>query len=349
MIGIAGLFALPAARAAGKAVPEFGSSVTFDSGGPTPSLSRLKGKAVVLLFFQSSCEICNKWAPAFFKDVQEEFGTNNVVALIALKTDGGGIAGAKTYLKSKGADLDRWVVGVDESATYHTRVTGNDALWCYTLVGADGTIVQQAKAGMSKRFGPEKVTRYTLADSKLLKQCGKLATVLPAGKKYDSAMSAPVRLAELGEAEKALTLCAAALGRIKERAAATELMADLQPLVEKRLSERAAILGDAAQASPARYDAWLELTQMAKDLKTHPAAVKLAPLLSRAKLDPALQKEARAEAAYRGTMARAQKASARDRPRLAKELEAIAQQNPGTKCGALASESAAELSDNTDK
>jgi hypothetical protein len=344
---LAGLLALATvnARAAGKAIPEFGPSVEFDSAGPQPALSKLKGKAVIILFFQSSCPICNKWAPAFFKDVQNEYGTNNAVVLIALKTDGGGIAGAKTYLKSKGVNLDQWIVGSDDGAKYHTQVTGDDSLWCYTLLGADGTIVQQAKAGMSKRFGPDKVTLYNLADPALLKKCGKLTTVLPPDKRYDPSLSSLVRMAEFGDAEKALVLCSAAISKMNTRQAATELKADLQPVVEKRLSDRAALLGDATQPSPARYDAFQELTRMVSDLKTLPAATKVVPVLTRAKQDPALQKEARAESAYRGLQTRVQKAGDRDKPRLVKELETFAQQAAGTKYGQLAVESAKQLSD----
>jgi len=343
---LAGLLACAtvAARAAAT-IPEFGPSVSFDSAGPQPSLSKLKGKAVIILFFQSWCGICNKWAPAFFKDVQSEYGANSAVVLIALKTDGGGIAGAKTYLKSKGVNLDQWIVGSDEGAKYHTQVTGDDSLWCYTLLGADGTVVQQAKAGMSKRFGPDKVNRYTLADPALLKKCGKLTTVLPPDKRYDPSMSSLVRMAELGDAEKALVLCNAAVSKMNTRQAATELMADLQPVVEKRLSDRAAILSDASQPSPARYDALQELARMVGDLKTYPAATKVAPLLTKAKQDPALQKEARAETAYRSLQLRVQKSSPRDQPRLVKELEALAQQAAGTKYGQLAGESAKQLSE----
>jgi hypothetical protein len=332
-------------------LPEFGKSVEFDPAGPQPTVAKLKGKAIILLFFQSSDKTSNGWAGKLIAEMQEAYGTNNAVAMIALKTDGGGVSSAKGYFSSKSANLNQWIVGSDADAQYSTSVVG-DPLWYYVIAGADGTIVTRGKAGVTHHVvkGPnkEREQHYSLADTKLLKSCGKIATLLPAGKSYDPAVSAFVRLAEMGDTEKALAQCTLFLSKPKERQAAAALIADLQPVVEKRVNERVAILSDAAALSPARYDAFNELAQMAKDLKNHPAAAKISPLIAKARLDPALQKEARAEMAYKNTMARVQKASARDKPRLAKELETLAKQNPGTKYGQLAADSAEELASSID-
>lgn len=335
---------LSATRLCAAALPDFGPSVQFDPAGPQPTVAKLKGKAIVVLFFQSSDKTSNGWSGKLIQAMQDAYGTNKTVVLMALKTDGGGVAAAKGYLTSKGANLDQWVVGADADAKYASGVAG-DYQWYYVLVGADGTIVERGKAGVTHTVvvGQDRKQEYNLANPKMLKSCGKLTTVLPAGKSYASAVSGLVRLVELGDAEKAFSLCSAMLSRPKERPAATELLADLQPLVEKRLSDRAAILSDPAAPSPARYDAFSELAQMAKDLKNHPAAAKVSPLLAKARLDPALQKEARAEAAFKNVMPRVQKASDRDKPRLAKELENIAKQNAGTKYGQLAADEAASL------
>ncbi len=340
---LSGVLALSAAHVAAQALPEFGSSVEFDSTGPQPTLAKLKGKAVLIVFFQSWCGICNKWAPDLFEQFQKAHGNNRALALIAIKTDGGGISAAKNHLKSRGANLGLWVVGCDTEAKYYRQASGDDSLWGYVLAGPDGTMIRKGSAGTYFTGGMSK--RYVLAAPNLLEGCGELKTVLPADKQYDPSVSGLVLMAELGEAERALMLCNAALNKPKERQAAAALKADLQPIIEKRMEECAGVLGDTSNPASARYVALSELTQMTKDLKNLPAATKVAPLLSKARQEPAMQKEARAETAYLSTLARLKKASARDKPRLIKELEAIEQKNPDTKYGQLAGESAKQLGD----
>jgi hypothetical protein len=338
------LSGLPALAAA---LPEFGPSVQLDPAGPQTTVSKLRGKAVIVLFFKSPDKDASSSARGMLKEVQETFATNRTVALLALKTDGGGVRAAKGVLQSLGADTDTWIVGADEGGQYAAEIIG-DQPWYYLVVGADGTIVERgqafAKYHILLSVKPHKVEyHYNPANPMLLNKCGKLSAVLPADKKYGASVKGLARLAELGEAEKALALCSALLSKPAEKKAAGELLADLQPLVEKRVSDRIALLGDASGASAARYDAFAELAQMMKELKQNPLATKIAPALARARADPALQKEARAEAAYKGILPRVQKAVDRDKPRLAKELELLGKQNAGTKYGQLAAELAQRL------
>lgn len=340
------LFALAAASAHAADLPEFAPAVEFDSAGPQLTLAKLKGKAAIVLFFQSSDKSSNNWAGKLIDEMQEAYATNKTVVLVAIKTDGGGISGAKSYLTSKGANLDLWVVGNDTGAKYSTDLVG-DPLWYYVLVGANGNIVERGKAGVSHTVtvGPDKKReqRYNLANPSILKSCGKLSLVLPADKTYPPAVRNLARMAELGDAAKALALCTALLPKPKEKPAAVELIADLQPVVEKRIGDLSALLGDAAKPSPERYDAFNELALMQRDLKTHPLAAKIGPAIVKAKQDPALQKEARADSAYRPLAVRVQKASPREKARLAKELEAFAKQFEGTKYGQIATDKAQEL------
>ena len=341
---LSGVLALSAAHVTAQSLPEFGSAVEFDSTGPQPTLAKLKNKAVLIIFFKSRFGLSSSFGNDFFADFQKTHGNNRGLALIAIKTDGGSVSSAKDYLKAIGANLDLWVVGCDTEATYYKQVADDDDFWGYVLAGSDGNIIR--KGSVLSYFVGGTSKRFVLADPKLVSDCGELKTVLPADTQYDPSMTGLVRMAELGEAERALMLCNAALNKPKERQAAAALKADLQPLIEKRLVERAAVLSDTSKPSPARYDALLELTQIAKELKTTlPSATKIAPLLSKARQEPAMQKEARAETAYLSTLARLKKASARDKPRLVKELESIAQKNPDTKFGQLAGDSAKQLGD----
>ncbi len=341
---LSSVLALSAADVTTQALPEFGSAVEFDSSGPQPTLAKLKGKAVLIIFFKSRFGLSSSFGNDFFADFQKTHGNNRGLALIAIKTDGGSVSSAKDYLKAIGANLSLWVVGCDTEAKYYKQVADDDDFWGYVLVGSDGTIIR--KGSVLSYFVGGTSKRFVLADPKLVSDCGELKTVLPSDKQYDPSMIGLVRMAEMGEAEKALLLCNASLNKPKERQAAVALKADLQPIIEKRLEERVSILSDTLKPSSARYDALLELTQMTKDLKTTlPSATKIAPLLSKVRQEPAMQKEARAETAYQSTLARMKKASDRDKPRLVKELESIEQKNPDTKYGQLAGERAKQFAD----
>lgn len=343
---LAATLALPITRTHAASLPEFGPSIQFDPAGPQPTVAKLKGKAIIVLFFQSTDKSSTEWSGKLIQEMQEAYGTNKAVVVVALKTDGGGFVGAKNFLASKGANTSQWLIGSDLSAKYSSDLVG-DPLWYYVLVGVDGNIVERGKAGITHNVvvGPDKKreSHYSLANPNIIKACGKAKTVLPVGKSYAQSVSNLARLAEMGDTEKALALCAALLANPKERTAATELIADLQPVVEKRLSDRLAILEKATSPSAARYDAFTELAQMFRDLKNHPLAVKLGPALTKATQDPALQSESRADAAYKNIMQRLQKATPRDMPRYAKELDSLSKQYPSTKYGKLAADSAASL------
>ncbi len=338
-------FALSALDGLAAVMPEFGPSVEFDVNDPQTTVAKLKGKAVIVIFFQAD-KAGSAWSGKLIAELQESFGADKAVVLMAIKTDGGGVNAAKTYLTSKGADLDQWVVASDKGAKYSSDLVG-DPLWYYVLVSPEGNIIERGKAGITHNvvIGPNKKTEshFNLANPNILKRCPKRKTVLPADKTYQPPVKKLARLAELGDTAKALALCTALLPKPKEREAATELIADLQPVVEKNVATNTATLNDTAAPSPARYDAFNELSGIMRDLKSHPLAAKIGPVLAKARQDPALQKEARAESIYKALAARLQKATPRDRPRLGKEFEAFAKQFEGTKYGEVAAGVASDI------
>ena len=335
VIAVLGVLFLGTVWSKGAAMPEFGKSIQFDKSGPDVTISQLQGKAVLVIFFQSWCGICNRWAPELIKQVQEAHGDNRSLVMIAIKTDGGGVAGAKSYLKSKGADLTKWCIGSDKNAAFYKKVSGGNELWKYTLVGGDGNIVKQGSAGSYWGGGPNK-TKYVLASSGLLKRCGKLETVLPADKEYASELSHITRCAELGSLGKALSLCSSAKQRSKTRVAAKELEQDILSIIDTRMKSRMEILKDAEKSGGSRYVSYKELSVMVKDLRTVPIAKEANVLLSQARRDPVIQKEIHAETAYIRVKTKLKKASKRDRPRILRELTMIAKKYEGTKYGELA-------------
>lgn len=257
--------------------------------------------------------------------------------MMAIKTDGGGISGARNYLKSAGANLDKWCVGIDKNATFYKQVTGKDELWGYVLVGANGNIVKHGKAGSYRPVAHNKI-KYVLSSSNLLKGCGKLETVLPPNKEYPPELSKITRLAELGCLSKALSLCAPSRQSSKNKAAAEALKQDILSIVETRIGNRVDILSDTNKDAGSRYEAHKELSVMVKEFRTVPAAKEANVLLAKTRRDPVIQKEKNAETVYLRAMQKLQKASKRDQPRILRELQMVAKKYEGTKYGKLAAE-----------
>ena len=314
-------------RASAAPMPEFANSVQFDKSGPELKMSQLRGKAVLVVFFQSWCGICNGWGPKMIQQVQQAHGDNHSLVMVAIKTDGGGVAGARDYLKAAGADLTKWAVASDNRGAFHQQVTGKDELWQYVLVGANGDIVKQGKSGDFWTNGPEK-DKYVLASSKLLEPCGKLEPLLPPDKKYPPELSRIVRLAESGCVGKALSQCTTP--------AQKDLKQELLNIIETRFKQHMDILKDPNKDWGSRYESYMELGLLVGECPAAPAAKEATAMLAKANSAPLIQKEKSAQTAYLYTTLKLQNANKQDRPRLLKELELVASKYEGTKYGRLA-------------
>jgi len=128
--------------------PPFGSSITWNTGKETPSLEAMKGKAVLVVFFQSWCPLCNAWSGEVLQSFTETFKDDPRVVLVALKTDGGSVRDALSYLNGR-ADTNYWLVGTDENATFARQATGVDGLYTYAWITPEGLIGESGKAGSS--------------------------------------------------------------------------------------------------------------------------------------------------------------------------------------------------------
>src|SRR5689334_14347454 len=73
-----------ASAEAAPLAPEFWPTFSFDADSAV-QLADLKGKMVVMVFFQSCCPICNGWAPDFYEQMTKTYGDDRSVALIAMK------------------------------------------------------------------------------------------------------------------------------------------------------------------------------------------------------------------------------------------------------------------------
>jgi cytochrome oxidase Cu insertion factor (SCO1/SenC/PrrC family) len=163
----AGISSAPSSKELSKsptstAAPEFGPSVVFDRTDGSMQLSDLRGKMVVVVFFQSWCPTCNGWSPELLRQMAKAFGEDPSVVLLAMKVDGGTPTEAKAYLKGHGADLSKWIVASDTGGTYYQRVNGTNALWGYALIDDQGALIERGRAGSF--YDEAKGKRFVLAD-----------------------------------------------------------------------------------------------------------------------------------------------------------------------------------------
>jgi len=318
----------------GVTMVEFGSSVEFEKAEDNLTIANLKGKAVLIIFFQSWCGICNKWAPDMIQQLEEAHGNNRGLALIALKADGGGPSNARDYMMAKGANPNCWSFGSDKDAVFYRQITGDDALWGYALIHPDGHVVKTGSAGTYKSGSNPK--RYILAQSSLLSDCGNPVAVLPTEKKYPQDLEQIVKLAEIGCFGSALTLCSSPKLKSKYRAELDELQKDILVIVDGKIIGMSNILQDKEADGPSRYEAYKELNEIIKPLRSVPSAGKAASLVSRSRMDPVIQKEIRAEAEYENLFKKLQRASEKDIPLIRGEFKKISVKYTGTKYGMLA-------------
>jgi thiol-disulfide isomerase/thioredoxin len=282
--------------------PEFGPSVVFDRSDGAVQLSDLRGKMAVVVFFQSWCPVCNGWSPELLQQMDKAFGDDPAVAMIAIKVDGGTPAEAKAYLRSKKADLSKWIVASDTGGVYYQRVSGTDKLWGYELVDGDGRLMERGDAGS---FYPEATgKRFALADPKLKQKAHDAGTIFPADQSVPAELKPAAHAAEAGHFALALrALKSWEHGKTKD--AAEKLTATLLDNLAARVTKASADLQ--SDNLEARYDGFHVLLSMSA-LSETPAGQSAKAALATLKTDKALLtdlgNEQRAEAAFWGMISR---------------------------------------------
>jgi len=280
---------------AGDPAPDFGPSVVPAKGDPAVNLATLRGKVAILVFFQSWCPVCNEWAPGFVQQMEEAYGSDPRVVLVAVKTDGDA-AGGKDFLKGKGANLDRWLVLSDTDAAYVTRLLGKDELWQYAVIRPDGSLAESGKAGSYFPNGGKK--DFVLPDKNFGSALGAQVRPFLAGT-YPEALTRAVRLAEANLPVEAIT-AAAASGDAQAKAFRDEVLATLG----ERIEAQAAILADSAQTADARMIAYEDLARQAQALKGSEPGKVAAKAVSEAGKDKALKGELAALKAWTAMQAK---------------------------------------------
>jgi len=332
--------ALPAA---GAAFSGFGRSVDFQKSAPEFCPEKLKGKGALVIFFQSWCPKCNSWSGRLFKELEEAYGENPGLMMIAIKTDGGSARTAESYMKGRGADMDKWFVGADKGAAYYKKVTGTTGLYGYVLICAKGGIVKKGNAGMFWSSGAQK-GKFSLATSNITKHCGKLDTLLPIKGEYPGKLIRIARLAEMGALGDAMKQLSSAT-RSKHKEAAKALQEKLSAAIKERVTETTTVLNDKGKDWSVRYEAYKKLAGLCEELSGQSVVAEARRTVLTMGRQPAIRNEAKAEKEYDAMMIRFRKASDRSRPSVARQLKRIGDRYPNTKYGKLALEEAGRALD----
>jgi hypothetical protein len=304
----------------------------------------LRGKLVVVLYFQSWCGICNGWSPRLFKELEEAASDKREVVLMAVKTDGGGWDGAASYLKTRITDPSKWLIASDREATWYQVAAGTDGLYNHMVIGPDGNVVSSGHAGMFWTDGARKDKFCLPLDlDKYIKQYQPV-TILPKDKTYHETLKQAVRAAELRQFAAAWQLSGKASGK-EAATAAAELKKDLTESIAQRVETLASVLADEHASGEAKFGACVELRQIGEGLSATEPGKKARKAAADAARDEAVVRESKAKADYLALMAKA----AGSREKLVKNagfaaaLKALAAKHADTRYGRMAAADAVRI------
>lgn len=325
-----------ATSACAKQIPPFGESISWSTGKEAPSLNGMRGKSVVIVFFQSWCGICNGWSPDFFRQVGEKYKNDAKVVLVALKTDGGDVKGATDYLKSR-TDLGNWLVGSDKNASYYRQVTGNDKLYKYVWVNPKGEVSEVLDAG--QYLGGKNAKQFVLATDQTRKNLHKGATTLIA---EDSALRVnckeAVRLAEAGMFLSALKAVGTQASDPKLKNDVAEFRKVISARLQETVETSAEILADENNVN--RYSSYLSLVKIKDSYGKSAPALAARKIISQHANSDWIEDEEDALKDYQSIMRRAKRADdPRSRERISKSLKRLADEFPATMYGRMAAAS----------
>lgn len=315
---------------AAKQAPPFGESITWSTGKEAPTLEGMRGKSVLVLFFQSWCGICNGWSPGLFEQLGKAYGKDPKVVLIALKTDGGNLDEAYEYMKSR-TDPNLWLVGVEEDAMYYRQASGDDALYCYMWVKPDGTVGKIDKASFHMKEGKKK--NFSLASDRTAKEYR--AGSKPLMPALDEALKPAVEKAELGLYLSAL----ADAGKLASDASLKEDVATFKSRIAERLESSvkryAAAIED--EENVERYLAFLALTKIEEGFGSSGPGQAAKKAVGAHASASWVSNEEEAEKDYQSIMRKAERADdERSRERVTKALKKLGEEFPETLYGKMA-------------
>jgi hypothetical protein len=337
--------------------PEIGPAVKFDLGGQARlNLADLRGKVAVVLFYRAKpykdsadrviIELTQRCID-FYQKLEEAVAGKREVVLLAVRIDEATAVENANYLKARLTDPSRWVIGVDPNAAWMHVLFGGDQNINdhFVLIGPDGSMSDSGGIGGTRTTMADPTPHYELVlELPDVISKGKPTTILPADKKYPEPLKPAVMAAELRQFALALQLCAKAAGKDAAQPA-TELKQDLTDWATGRVKELGSTLSDAQAASDARFDAYLEMKQIADGLPLTDPGKDARKAVTEAAKDKAIIKETQAQGEYMALMAKAVTvAKAGESPDFINALKALGAKYTDTKYGKMADGDAARLS-----
>jgi len=319
-------------RAEGAPMLEFGPSVQFDARTLPFHMADVRGKAVLVMFYQSWCPKCNVWSGDLFQQITKAHGDNRSMVLVAIKTDGGGVRGAMDYLTERKVDVRKWHVAADQNAAYYKAAMGTTSLFNYAIVGPDGALLETGYAAKYYTGGGPR--RFVLAHSKEIKKIKGAKPFLPADREYHEALATAVKAAEVGNLALARKLGRKYATKTSLKTAATEFLSDLAAAAAEQVDACRATLDTGTAAE--KYDAYLVVRRIASQLSDTQPGQDAKAVAAKLRADPGVRAEGAAEKAYRTLMAKAAKLKPDVRTQvLAKAMSQLAAKYPDTRYGQL--------------
>jgi len=314
--------------------PPFGASIKWNTGRESPSLEAMRGKAVLVVFFQSWCPKCNVWSGELFQNFADTFKDDPRVVLVALKTDGGSMEDALKYLKSR-VDTDHWLVGMDENATYARQATGMDSLYTYAWITPDGEIGETGKAGTSVS-GVSPKLYWAARDEARKTYVAPAKTLLAADTEVPEALRPVLRRAGQGLHATALRELQPLSGNPELKEMADKLRTAIAGAVQASVERHGAVL--ASEESQDRYWSYLALLEIEDRFPGSAFAQAAKQATSAQSRAPWLEREISAQKAYESLMRKAARAADDDRAavRVTKSLKEFGAAHADTAFGRLA-------------
>jgi len=239
--------------------PEIGPSVKFlQPSRGAPTLRDLRGKMVVVVFFQTWCPSCNQWSSRVFKTTEEL--TNDIdTVLITINTDGQSAQQIAAYLTPRLTEKDRWLIASDVTTSYHTQITGKDSLYQYAILGPDGTIRDEGFSGgfvHGKHRPGYKQAEVRKAFSEDDKKLIAVTTFPPTGAEYAAEPKLALAIAQAQDGQYAIAMATA---KRAGAALAKAFTADIQTLIAAQVEHYQGIVTAKDATSAMKYDAYLQL------------------------------------------------------------------------------------------
>ena len=111
--------------------------------------------------------------------MDKAYGGDQRFALVAAKTDGGGVESAESYLTQRQINLNNWYIVSDEESAWYKVYDPKMQLFGMAIIGPNGGLIEADRAG--RFFGDY---QFTLP--------GKKAKLLEAVSKPDSSQMTPI-------------------------------------------------------------------------------------------------------------------------------------------------------------